>query len=141
MSQSNVDLAKRVYELFGRGDIPGVLGLFDAQIEWREAEGNPYQPDGAAWIGPQDILNKLFMRIGAEWDGFTVTPRSFTPMEGGVLVEARYTGTFKPTGRSVDVQVAHVWRVRDNKLTHFQQYADTAALHAAMISPVGSATA
>lgn len=137
MSQNDIELARRLYELFGKGDIPGVLGLFDAQIEWREAEGNPYQPDGAPWIGPDAVLNKLFMRIGAEWDGFTVTPHTFTATEMGVLVEARYTGTYKSTGRVADVQVAHVLTMRDGTITGFQQYVDTAALHALM-TPAGA---
>ena len=48
---SNVELVQRVYAAFGRGDIPAVLAAFDAQIEWREAEGNPYEPSGQAWVG------------------------------------------------------------------------------------------
>ena len=132
MSQGDVDLAKRLYELFGKGDIPGVLGLFDGEIEWREAESNPYEPDGTPWIGPDAVLQKLFMRIGQEWDGFTVTPRTYTVIDGGVLMEGRYTGKYKASGRSIDLQVAHVLKMRDNKLTKFQQYVDTAALQAAM---------
>ena len=62
-------------------------------------------------------------------------PRTFTATERGVLMEGRYTGTYKPTGKSVDLQVAHVLTMRDNKLTRFQQYIDTAALQAATTSP------
>ena len=61
---SNVQFAKDIYTAFGRGDIPAVLAMFDPEIQWREAEGNPYQLDGMAWIGPQAILEKLFVRIG-----------------------------------------------------------------------------
>ena len=28
-------------------------------------------------MGPDAILNDLFMRLGAEWDGFAVHPKSF----------------------------------------------------------------
>lgn len=132
MSESNLELARRLYALFGQGDIPGVLGLFDTAIEWREAEGNPYQPDGSAWIGPDAVLHKLFMRIGADWDGFTVTPQTFTATENGVLVQGRYTGTFKATGRAIDSQFAHVLTMNDGRMTGFQQYVDTAALQAVM---------
>lgn len=135
MPESNIELAKRLYALFGQGDIPGVLGLFDPGIEWREAEGNPYQPDGSPWIGPDAVLNKLFARIGADWDGFTVTPRTFTATAHGVLVEGRYTGAYKTTGRALDVQVAHVLTMRDGKISAFQQYVDTAALQLAMAPP------
>jgi ketosteroid isomerase-like protein len=37
----NVEIVQGGYEAFGRGDVPGVLAVFDPDIEWREAEGNP----------------------------------------------------------------------------------------------------
>ena len=48
-----MQLARNVYDAFGRGDIPAVLEMMDPDIEWREAEGNPYKPDGKAWLGPE----------------------------------------------------------------------------------------
>jgi hypothetical protein len=129
---SNVQSAKDVYAAFARGDIPAVLAGFHPEIEWREAEGNPYQPDGAAWVGPQAVLEKLFMRLGAEWDGFTVTVRTLHDAGEYVVMEDRYTGTYKPSGRSVDTQVCHVLRFREDMLLSFQQYVDTGQLQAAM---------
>ncbi len=125
---NNVQLAKDIYAAFGRGDIPTVLAAFDPQIEWRQAEGNPYQMDGSAWIGPQAVLEKLFMRIGAEWDGFTITVRTFHDAGEYVVVEGRYTGTYKPAGTKLDSQMCHVLRFQDGKLVSFQQYLDTAQL-------------
>jgi uncharacterized protein len=43
---SNVQLVQDVYGAFNRGDVPTVLGAMDPDMEWREAEGNPYQPSG-----------------------------------------------------------------------------------------------
>jgi ketosteroid isomerase-like protein len=45
-----------------------------------------------------------------------------------VVVEARYTGTFKETGKALDAQVCHIWKLGDGKVTSFQQYVDTAQL-------------
>ena len=134
MAEQDVQLIKNLYEAFGRGDIATVLAAFDDRIEWREAEGNPYQPDGAPWIGKDAIMTKLFARLGSEWDRFTVTPKTFTPTPDGVLAEGRYTGTYKPTGQAIDAQYAHVFRVRAGKIASFQQYVDTAQLQAAMQS-------
>jgi hypothetical protein len=39
---SGADLLKGLYDAFGRGDVPGVLGSMDPQVHWHEAEGNPY---------------------------------------------------------------------------------------------------
>jgi ketosteroid isomerase-like protein len=128
----NVTFVKSLYEAFGRGDIPGVLGGMSPDIKWYEAENNPYRPSGQAWVGPDAILNNLFMRIGAEWDGFTIHPKSFHDAGGSVVVEARYAGTYKATGKSVDAQVCHVWDVKDGKATRFQQYVDTAQLQDVM---------
>ena len=125
---SNVQLARDMYDAFGRGDIPAVLGMMDPDIEWREAEGNPYKPDGKAWLGPEAVLNNLFMRLGTEWDGFAVHPMEFYGAGSTVVVEARYTGVYKQSGKSLDAQVCHVLKMRDGKLASFQQYVDTAQL-------------
>ena len=123
---SNVALLKNVYEEFGRGNIPAVLGAMSPDIKWHSAEGNPYMPSGAAWVGPDAILNNLFMKIGNDWDGFTVHTKIFHDAGQSVIVEVRYTGTVKATGKSVDAQACHIWDVRDGKVTKFQQYLDTA---------------
>lgn len=128
----NVKLLKDLYAAFGRGDIPTVLGAMSPDIRWHQAENNPYRPSGEAWVGPDAILNNLFMRLGAEWDGFTVHTGKFHGAGDSVIVEARYTGTFKPTGKSMNTQVCHVWDVKDGKVTRFQQYVDTAKLHEVM---------
>lgn len=72
------------------------------------------------------------MRLGAEWDGFSVHPKSFHEADGSVIVEARYSGTYKATGKSMDTQVCHVWDVKNGQVTRFQQYVDTANLQDVM---------
>ena len=131
---SNVSVVRDIYAAFGRGEVPVVLGAFDAKIEWRQAEGNPYEPSGKAWVGPDAVLQKLFMRLGAEWDGFVVHPKVFHDAGATVVVEARYTGTYKSSGKALDAQVCHVWKIRDGKVTSFQQYVDTAQLQSVMRS-------
>jgi len=124
----NVSLLKNLYEALGRGDIPAVLGAMSPEIKWYEAESNPYMPSGEAWVGPDAVLKNLFMRLGSEWDGFAVHLKSFHDAGDSIIVEARYSGTFKPTGKRLDSQVCHIWDVKGGKLTRFQQYVDTAKL-------------
>jgi len=122
----NVSLLKNLYDAFGRGDVPTVLGAMSPDIQWHSAEGNPYMPSGEAWVGPDAVLNNLFMKLGTDWDGFAVHPRTYYGAGDSVIVEARYSGTYKATGKSADVQVCHVWDVAHGKVTRFQQYLDTA---------------
>jgi uncharacterized protein len=129
---SNVQLAQDLYEAFNRGDIATVLGMFDPGIEWREAEGNPYEPSGSPWIGGEAITQNLFMKIPSDLDGFTVHPKVFHDAGDTVVVELRYSGTGKATGKPLDAQVCHVLKFRDSKLTSFQQFVDTAQLQEVM---------
>ena len=55
-------------------------------------------------------------------------PAEFHDAGPAVVVEGRYTGTYKETGRKFDAQVCHVWKIRDGKITSFQQYVDTAQM-------------
>ena len=125
---SNIALLKNLYAEFGRGNIPAVLGAMSPDIKWYSAEGNPYMPSGAPWVGPDAILNNLFIKIGNDWDKFVVHTKAFHDAGNSVIVEVRYTGTVKATGKSVDAQACHIWDVKDGKITKFQQYLDTAQL-------------
>ncbi len=128
----NVTLMKNLYAAFGRGEIPTVLAAMSRDIKWYEAESNPYMPSGQAWVGPDSVMNNMFMRLGAEWEGFTVHPMSFHGAGGSVIVEARYSGMYKRTGKSADVQACHVWDIKDGKVARFQEYVDTAKLREIM---------
>lgn len=128
----NVTFLKSLYDAFGRGDIAAVLGAMSPDIHWYEAESNPYMPSGEAWIGPDAVLNNLFMSLATDWDGFTIHPQAFHGAGDSVIVEGRYTGTFKATGRSMDAQVCHVIDVQGGKVTRFQQYVDTAKVQDVM---------
>ena len=129
---NNVAFLKSLYDAFGRGEIPTVLGAMSPDIRWHQAEGNPYRPSGEAWVGPDAVLNNLFMKLGAEWEGFAVHPKAFHDAGDSVIVEARYSGKYRPTGKSMDTQVCHVWDVKNGKVTRFQQYLDTAKVQDVM---------
>lgn len=123
-ARNNCDLIRELYAAFGKGDVPTVLAAFDPNIRWVEAENSPLA-DQNPYIGPQTVLEGVFMRLGSEVDGFTVTPSLFTDGGDTVLVEGRYTGKVKSTGTLLDAQFAHVWRLHEGKVVSFQQYTDS----------------
>jgi hypothetical protein len=120
----SVATVRSIYEAFGRGDVQTVLGLMSEKVEWNEAEHFTYWT-GGPFVGPQAVLNGVFARIGQDFDGFTVDVGRVVGCGETVLSEGRYRGTVKATGKRLDVQVAHVWDVRDGKVVRFQQYVDT----------------
>lgn len=124
MSEQNVALIRGIYDAFAAGDIAGVVGRMSPDMVWNEAENFPYA-DGNPYRGPEAILGGVFGRLGAEWDGFAAMPEEFLDAGDTVVVLGRYRGTCKATGRAMDAQLAHVWRVEDGKAVRFQQYTDT----------------
>jgi uncharacterized protein len=128
----NADLIRSMYDAFASGDLPTVLGAMDPGIEWREAEGNPYQMDGSPWVGPDAITENLFVKLVTEWEGFTVSPKDVHEAGDTVVVEGRYSGKVKETGTPIDAQFCHVFRFKGDKVASFQQYTDTAQFQKAM---------
>jgi ketosteroid isomerase-like protein len=120
----NATIVRGIYDAFSRGDIAAVLGALHEQAEWNEAEHFTYWT-GGPFIGPQAVLANVIARIPQDLDGFGIVVRRIVGAGDTVLVEARYRGTAKATGKAVDAQVAHVWDLRDGKVIRFQQYTDT----------------
>ena len=123
MGDENVDVARGLYEAFERGDVPAALGAMTDDIEWHEAEGMPY---GGTYHGPQQVAENVFGPITTDVDGFAVTPHQFIASGDTVAAVVQYTGTGKATGKQLDLEVVHVWEVRDGKLGGFRQFIDTA---------------
>lgn len=127
-TKRNLAIIDGLYKAFSAGDIPAVLGAMDANIVWNEAEGNAYA-DGNPYIGPDAVLKGVFERVGAEWDNFKLNNIQLHEMSNDkVLATLRYTGEYRKTGKSIDAQVAHLWTLKDGKVTAFQQYVDTRQL-------------
>ena len=127
----NAAIICQTYEDFAEGNVPAVLAAMAPDIEWNEAENFPYAA-GNPYRGPQAVLDGVFMPINTDFDGFTVRPGEIVDAGDTIIMLGRYTGTHRATGKALDAQVAHVWRLRDGKITRFQQYADT--LHTARVT-------
>jgi len=124
MSVQNVNIVQSMYEAFGKGNVGAVIAALDANVEWLEAENFIYD-DGNPYIGPNAVLEGVFMRIVAEWDDFTVSPKEILDAGETVISHGHYTGAYKKNGKQVRAQFAHLFTVRDGKVVKFQQYTDT----------------
>jgi ketosteroid isomerase-like protein len=129
---TKVDLVRDIYDRFGRGDGPGILACFEDDIEFRLAEGHPYQPSGQPWRGKEAVTEHFFLKAGAEWDQWSARIDKAIETDDAVVVEGRYNGIYKPNGKTLDVQMCHVWRFRNGKIKSFHQYVDTSRVQQVM---------
>ena len=119
---SNGDVIKQLYEAFAKGDVPAVLATFDERISWTEAEGFPH---GGTYVGPNAVLENVFMNLGSEWEGFSAVPEKFVDGDDVIVALGNYTGKYNATGKSINVPFAHVWTLSDGRIAKFVQYTDT----------------
>jgi len=129
---TNLDTVRKIYRDFAAGNAAAILDVFADDVEFRLAEHHPYRGSAGAWHGKQEIAKEFFAVAGPEWQSWTIGVEQTVEAPDTVIVEGRYTGLYKPTGRRMDIQVCHVWRFRGERVASFHQYVDTAALRRVM---------
>jgi ketosteroid isomerase-like protein len=129
---NQLDIVRKIYRDFAAGDAAAILAVFADDVELKLAENHPYRGSAGAWRGKDAIATKFFAVAGPEWDGWSIGVESTVEAADALVVEGRYTGLYKPTGRRMDVQVCHVWRFRGGRVASFHQYVDTARLRHVM---------
>jgi ketosteroid isomerase-like protein len=125
MMSINVEVVRALYEAFARGDGPAALANMHPEIVWNEAENFPYA-DCNPYVGPMAIAQGIFLRLATEWDNFQAIPDEILDAGDTIVALGHYKATHKATGNPLHAQFAHIWRLRDGKITAFQQYTDTA---------------
>jgi ketosteroid isomerase-like protein len=130
MSAENVAVVRRMYEDFGRGDIPGVLAALDPEIEWIESD-EEFMPQRGTHVGPDAVAESVLGSLPMNFDEFAAVPLAFHDAGEVVVVEGRTTGITKAGGK-LDAPVAWVWTVRDGKVVRNVNYHDTDAWREAL---------
>ena len=137
MSQQNVDVVRKAYEAFGRGDIPAVVEAFDPNIEWVSPVGQ-YRI-GGVHKGPDAIVKNFFMQLGELWgDTLDVTPKELIDAGGDrVFALGTVVGKGQATGKMVETPYIHSFTLKNGKVTRFEEFLDTATINQATM-PAGS---
>ncbi|HEX5110783.1 MAG TPA: nuclear transport factor 2 family protein [Vicinamibacterales bacterium] len=122
--QQNLEIVRRGYEAFGRGDIETLLSLLDENIEWR-TPGPPDLPTAGVRRGRQEV-GAFFAVLNQTFDIQRFEPQTFLTGGDRVVVLGTDTALVKATGKLlVDEPWAHVFTVKDGRIVGFQEYLDT----------------
>ncbi|MCU1453199.1 MAG: nuclear transport factor 2 family protein [Acidimicrobiales bacterium] len=119
---TNKELVETAYANFAQGNVPAALGAMADDIRWVEADGFPL---AGTYIGPQNVLEGVFMRLGEIGDDFAVVPDHFVTEGDTVVALGSYTWKNKTSGEPASVKMVHVWTVAGGKAIAFQQHVDT----------------
>jgi len=120
---TNKAIIQELYQSFASGDIQAVTAAFADDIEWTEADGFPL---AGTYIGPQSVVENVFMRLGEFSDNWAVVINQFIAEGDTVVADGKYTWNHKDTGEPCEVRMAHVWTMANGKAISFLQHVDSA---------------
>jgi ketosteroid isomerase-like protein len=119
------EIVQAVYASHEVRDTPGLLELLADDVVWETAEHHPYAGDGP-WRGHEDVVRNVVDPINHDWDDYVTEVEDILDAGDRIVVTARYRGTYKKTGRSLDAQVCVIYTIADGEIVRFQQFTDTA---------------
>jgi uncharacterized protein len=120
MAQDNVELLRKTYDAFGRGDIPAVMESFADDINWQAPAVLPHGMDARG----KDEVGRFFEGLAGTWDGLTLDFGDFVASGDRVCVIGRAQGGLD--GTQTGYGFVHCWTIRDGVCTDFEEYVDPA---------------
>ena len=119
---TNIETVEGAYASFAQGDVPAVLAVMADDIQWAEADGFPL---AGTYVGPQAVLEGVFMRLGEIGDEWAALPEQFVAEGDTVVALGHYSWKHKSSGKPAAVKMVHVWTLDGGKAVAFQQHVDT----------------
>jgi ketosteroid isomerase-like protein len=108
MSQQNVEMVRRVYARWGKGDFRAGTELFDP---WVVLVLRPEFPDAGAYLGPEEIGG--YMRRFLEgWDHAVIEGEELIAAGDSVVVQVHQQAAGKGSGAPVDMRYFQIWTFR-----------------------------
>ena len=126
MPHNGFETVRRFNEFLGTGGLEEAIALLDPEIIVREPPGLPY---GGEYRGREG-----FRELASHLAEFAPKPLGVEYFDAGDVVIARMSARFSGrSGRSADVEIADVFRVRDGLITLTEVFIDDPAAIAALV--------
>jgi uncharacterized protein len=130
MSRANVELIEDIYAAFERRDIAAIFAVLAEDAELVQSTEVPW---GGTYRGVEGVMR--FFGLLTKHIATRVEVARFIDAGDHVVAVGRTHGAVVATGAPVDVQVAHVWRVRDGRVVGAEFYID----HPTMLASLAAA--
>jgi ketosteroid isomerase-like protein len=120
MSQENVEIVRRVYESWARGDF-SQRDVYHPSVEFEMVDWpHPAKSRGL------DAMRETWRATLSAWDDFRAVPSEFIDCGESILVMNRIHARGKGSGAEVSADTATVWTVVDHTVVRLALYWDTA---------------
>ncbi|MBX3389511.1 MAG: nuclear transport factor 2 family protein [Phycisphaeraceae bacterium] len=126
---ANLSLVQSLYSAFASRDRERILSIFHPDIEWIQNDGFP---GGGMHKGAAHVLDDVLSQFRRDWDSWRARVTEWHDAGNTVIAIGIYEGTNKATGKQLSAAFAHIYDVKEGRITRFRQYTDTALVHRAV---------
>lgn len=131
MSEENVEVVRRIYQLLNRGDLEGVVELCDDDFLMDMTE-RVFNPD--TYTGP-DGIRRFYAGVQDAWESYRWDVEETRIAGDSVVALLHCEGKSREGGPGVDWRVAWHWKLRQGRPVFLRFYRERAdALEAAGLS-------
>lgn len=127
-SQTAVEVVRRMYDAFARGDVETILGLAAPDVVVYQSPSVPWGGLHTGAEGLMQFLGSLTSTIRSEVE----TGELYDDGDGHVVQSGRSRGEVIASGATFDVVETHVWTVAGGRVRRFDSYVDVAAMRRAL---------
>jgi nicotinate-nucleotide pyrophosphorylase (carboxylating) len=120
-ARANVDALRPVYAAWGRGDWATRPEVYASDMSWGYSSEFPHIHGMTS--DPEEAAEKLRSWL-SPWEDWRAEAEEYVPAGDLVVVLARYRGRGKGSGVEVDVEGAHVWKMRDGQAIQIEVFSD-----------------
>jgi ketosteroid isomerase-like protein len=117
--RANLEVTRRAWDAYGSGDMEAVLALADPEIEIYMPSD---LPNSGTFQGHDGYLTWIGNWLEA-WEDFSIDVRAMEPVgDRHVVSAAHQSAVGKGSGVPVEMDVAYVAEIRDEKIAALQLY-------------------
>ena len=122
VSMSNVRVIYALYRAFAARDYDGFKALCHPDIVWIQNAGFP---SGGRFVGPETVVREVFKRFEDDWSEWRFEADEYMDAGRSVIVIGSYHGRHRRSGKVFRAAAAHVYDLKDGKLSRYRQFTDT----------------
>lgn len=117
MSQEKVEVMRRVFDDWGRGDFRPAVELFDPHVL---LVLRPGFPDAGRYLGPEEIANYMRRYLLVSWSDLALEADELVDAGDSVVVHVRQRGVGLGSGAVTELRYFQVWTFRGDAVIRIE---------------------
>ena len=117
MSEKNVEIIRRIYDGWGRGDFNEGVDLYDRYVL---LVLRPEFPDPGPYLGQMAIRGYMRGQFLKDFEDATITGEEFIDAGDSVVVRIRQSASGSASGLPVEMSYYNVWTLRGGSIIRIE---------------------